>query len=144
MSQEEVEREWEVLGDAKDEASSKKKSPANILGGATASELVESFWRKATGKEEGGNTSLSCEDVIERSEAALSSTILGGRDDGVEAAGEAGERDCGGGHEEEYRLFEPLRTRVESALTAMFYGFGLDDSKAFSALSPSSTKLANT
>ena len=145
MSQEGVEREWEVLGDAKDEASSKKSS-ANILGGATASELVESFWRKARGKDEGGNTGLSCEDVIERSEAALSSTILGGREDGVEAAeaGEGGESECGGGHADEYRLFEPLRTRVESTLTAMFYDFGLEDSKTFSALSSSSTKLANT
>ena len=88
--------EWEVLGGGE-------------AGMSTAAKLVESFWRKASG----------ANDVIERSEEALSSTILEERDE---------ERQVGqGAGDETYRLFEPLRTRVESALTAVLYGFGSEN-----------------
>ncbi|WZN65059.1 hypothetical protein HKI87_11g66160 [Chloropicon roscoffensis] len=138
-------KEWELLGGEPGETSKPR----------SASELVESFWRKATGAsgaEAAQSTRMSCEDVIERSEAALSSQILGGGAEESRASGEEGE---GEGRLEEgeesrqngnYRLFGPLRTRVESALAAVLYGFGANDSAQPNALadvlsSPNVAKL---
>ncbi|QDZ23703.1 hypothetical protein HOP50_11g62430 [Chloropicon primus] len=118
-------REWELLEDGSQDGGRAKKAAS-----MSASELVESFWRKARGASAEEKARLSCEDIIERSEEALGSTVLS---KAHEARGEGSEGGEGGEAEsqatrvvegdQDYRLFEPFRSRMESALSAVLYGF---------------------
>ena len=141
MSSEE-DREWELLEDASQGGSRAKKTSS-----LSASELVESFWRKARGASVDDKDKLSCEDIIERSEEALGSTVLsedGGHEtrcqgsEGSEVESQATRFVEGS---QDYRLFEPFRSRMESALSAVLYGF--DDLGGESERQPPSPLLSS-
>ncbi len=62
----EKDKEWELLGGDAEETASKRWA----TGALSPSQLVSSFWRGASDLE--GSTTLSCEDVMERSEMVSS------------------------------------------------------------------------
>ena len=62
MDADNKEREWELLGGDSDESAAKRWATGTL----SPSQLVSSFWRASSDLE--GSTTLSCEDVMERSE----------------------------------------------------------------------------
>mmetsp|Transcript_5187 Transcript_5187/g.11078 ORF Transcript_5187/g.11078 Transcript_5187/m.11078 type:complete len:224 (-) Transcript_5187:148-819(-) len=116
MDADNKEREWELLGGDSDESAAKRWATGTL----SPSQLVSSFWRASSDLE--GSTTLSCEDVMERSEMVVSSPVAAAPpaegDDSVSAkvAKDGGLSDSpkGDGSGGEYRLFEPLRTKVEA------------------------------
>jgi len=120
-----VERDWEMLGDAEQETRSADFSPedeSTERESVSPRASVQQIWSKKSSSSD-GSTTLSCEDVIERSEHMLNSAILAKEEDEGGSlrvdGGAQGEGEEKSNSESDYRLFEPLRNHLEASSKQM-------------------------
>jgi hypothetical protein len=138
-----VERDWEMLGEVEQEASSPEAEALAVDHRESVSPKasVERIWSQKSSVSSDGSTTLSCEDVIERSEQVLNSGILAkGEEEGRRSSGA---REGGGekaNAETYYRLFDPVRIHLERSSKQMckslstVFGRHLDASHGSSGL----------